>query len=61
MGKAEERGSEGVSELQERKGNSLADVRNLGCGTVQKALLQERNPAGPEQVVRVPITELPDR
>lgn len=40
---------------------SLADVGSRSFGTVQKLFCRGRNPAGPEQVVRVPIRALADR
>lgn len=40
---------------------SLADVGSRSFGTAQKLFCRGRNPAGPEQVVRVPIRALADR
>lgn len=40
---------------------SLVDVGSRSFGTAQKLFCRGRNPAGPEQVVRVPIRALADR
>lgn len=40
---------------------SLEDVGSHSFGTTQKLFCRRGNPAGPEQVVRVPIRALADR
>lgn len=61
MGRAREQAWEEKSWWGRRGVGSLADVGSRSFGTAQKLFCRGRNPAGPEQVVRVPIRALADR
>lgn len=59
-GRRDEGAAVGGKELKGEGGEgvgSLADVGSRSFGTVQKLFCRRRNPAGPEQVVRVPIRQ----
>lgn len=66
VGRSGGRGGRGSRRGRKRVGGRrgvgrLADVGSRSFGTEQKLFCRGRNPAGPEQVVRLPIRELADR
>lgn len=61
MQRSEPRTSVGGKDEEWGKGKEREIGWQMKAVAQCKALLQERNPASPEQVVRMPRTELPDR